>query len=181
MLSLGSRDQLYSPPAILLQSWVFTVLVYLGLVSLPHPLSLGQNQRSISQLPAVSVLWWFADCFQFCSIIWLWMLLPGSGDELCGPISGSGLSSTCCQPSACPVFVCQKFRWRSASCSSPLLQWTYSILPLCCVFLLSSLFSILFLLESVCLGGCAALSQEWLWEYHMTLGAHLLVCWMSPK
>jgi hypothetical protein len=29
--------------------------------------------------------------------------------------------------------------------------------------------------------GYAFLSQGWLWEYHMMLGAHLLVCQMSPK
>jgi hypothetical protein len=62
-LSLGSGDQLHGPLAILLWIWVFAVLVYWGLVSLPHALSLGHSQRSISQLPAVSVLCWFADCF----------------------------------------------------------------------------------------------------------------------
>jgi hypothetical protein len=39
------------------------VLVYWGLVSLPHALSLGQGQRSVSQLLVVIVLCWFADCF----------------------------------------------------------------------------------------------------------------------
>jgi hypothetical protein len=33
----------------------------------------------------------------------------------------------------------------------------------------------------VCPGGYAGLSQGCLWEYHMMLGAHLLVCRMSPK
>jgi hypothetical protein len=49
-------NQLCSPPALLLWSWVFTVLDYWGLVSLPCPLSLGQGQRSVSWLPGVSVL-----------------------------------------------------------------------------------------------------------------------------
>jgi hypothetical protein len=36
----------------------------------------------LSASPSVGILW-FAD-FQFCSVICLWMLLTGSGDELCG-------------------------------------------------------------------------------------------------
>jgi hypothetical protein len=54
----------------------------------------------------------------------------------------------------------------------------------CCVLVFSSLFiAQLFLwgAGSVCPGGSAGLSQGWLGEYCMTLGAHLLVCWMSPK
>jgi hypothetical protein len=39
------------------------VLDYWGLVCLPHPLSLGQGHWSVSWPPAVSMLWWFADCF----------------------------------------------------------------------------------------------------------------------
>jgi hypothetical protein len=57
------RNHLCSPPAVLFWSWVFTVLVYWGPVFLPCPLPLGQCQWSISWPPAVSVLWWFADCF----------------------------------------------------------------------------------------------------------------------
>jgi hypothetical protein len=34
---------------------------------------------------------------------------------------------------------------------------------------------------SVCPGVYAGFSQGWLWEYHMMLGAHLLVCQMSAK
>jgi hypothetical protein len=62
-LSSYSGDQLCSPPAILLWSWVFSVFVYWGLVSLPGPLSLGQCQQSVSWLPAASMLCCFADCF----------------------------------------------------------------------------------------------------------------------
>jgi hypothetical protein len=43
------------------------VLVYWGLVSLPHILSLGQDQRSVSQLSAVNALCWFA-VFQFAAL-----------------------------------------------------------------------------------------------------------------
>jgi hypothetical protein len=48
---LRFRNQLCSPPAVLLWSLFFTVLVYWGLVSLPHPLSLGRGQWSISWPP----------------------------------------------------------------------------------------------------------------------------------
>jgi hypothetical protein len=114
MLSSGSGDQLCSPSAILLWSWVFDVLVYWGLVSLPHPLSLGQDQWSISQLPAVSMLWWFADCFsilQCCLTLdvahWLRRLVLWTAT--C-PILGSDLSPASCWPfclsSLCLLKVC---------------------------------------------------------------------------
>jgi hypothetical protein len=57
--------------------------------------------------------------------------------------------------------------------------------PLYCMFVFNSLFIVQLVFfvgwVSVCPGSYAGLSQGWLWEYHMTLGAHLLVCWMSPK
>jgi hypothetical protein len=103
-------------PAILLWSWVFAVLVYWGLVSLPHPLSLGQVQRSVSQLPAVSVLWWFTECFSIlqCHLAldvaqWLrrWALWTAIF-----PISGRSLSPAHCRPfclsSLCLLKVCME-------------------------------------------------------------------------
>jgi hypothetical protein len=101
-LSSSSGDDLCSPPDIQLWSWVFAVLVYWGLVTLPHTLSLGQGQRSLSWPPAASVLRWFADCFsslQFRLALdvahWLrrWALWTAT----CS-ISGCSLSPTCCQP-----------------------------------------------------------------------------------
>jgi hypothetical protein len=57
--------------------------------------------------------------------------------------------------------------------------------PLLCVpfqfFVYCSVFCFFVRWGSVCPGAYAGLSQGWLWEYHMTLGAHLLVCGMSPK
>jgi hypothetical protein len=105
MLSSGSSDQLCHSPAVLLWSWVFVVLVYWGLVSLPLSLSLGQGQWSVSWPPAlaVSVLWLFADCFSFlqCCLIlsvahWLriWVLWTATCSIL-----GSGLSPVHCWPS----------------------------------------------------------------------------------
>jgi hypothetical protein len=35
--------------------------------------------------------------------------------------------------------------------------------------------------DSVCPGGYAGLYQSGLWEYCVMFGAHLFVCWMSPK
>jgi hypothetical protein len=49
--------------------------------------------------------------------------------------------------------------------------------PLCCVLVFSSLlFFFFFVGASVCLGGYAGLSQGWLGEYCVMLGAYLLVC-----
>jgi hypothetical protein len=52
------------------------------------------------------------------------------------------------------------------------------------LFVFSSLFIVQFFFVgggSVCPVGYAGLSQGWLGENHVTLGAHLLVCQMSPK
>jgi hypothetical protein len=47
--------------------------------------------------------------FQFCSVILLWMLLTGSGDELCGPLPALFQAVAYLQPavgpSAFPAFV----------------------------------------------------------------------------
>jgi hypothetical protein len=86
MLSSGSGDQLHSPPADLLWSWLFTVLVYWGLVSLPCPFSLGQVSDSSAALLLSPCCDGLLFVFQFCRAVWLWVLLTGSGDKLCGPL-----------------------------------------------------------------------------------------------
>jgi hypothetical protein len=106
MLSSGSGDQLRRPLVVLLWRWLFTVLVYWGLFSLPHPLSLGQGQWSISCPPAVSVIGWFTVCFSILqSKLRRWVLWSTT----C-PALGSGLSPTHCQPSClsciCLVIIC---------------------------------------------------------------------------
>jgi hypothetical protein len=120
MLPSGFRVQLCSPPAILLWSWVFAVLVYWGLLSLPRLLSLGQGQWSVSQPLAVSMLWWFADCFLLLQCRLIWMLLTGSGDELCGPLpalfQAAAYHLPAVGPSAFPVFIYWNFMRRSAPC-----------------------------------------------------------------
>jgi hypothetical protein len=66
--------------------------------------------------------------FQFWNVIWLWMLLTGSGDELCGLLSALFQAVAYHPPSvsqsAFPAFVYCNFLRRSAPCSSSLLWCT---------------------------------------------------------
>jgi hypothetical protein len=119
--------------------------------------------------------------FQFCSVVWLWMLLTGSGDELCGLLSillqAVAYHLPTVGPSAFLIFVYWKFMQRSAPCTSPLLLCVLRPpCPLCSMFFFSFLFIIqgfFFFLQgrggSVCSGGYAGLYQGWLWEYHVPL------------
>jgi hypothetical protein len=63
--------------------------------------------------------------FQLYSVIWLWMLLTGSGDELCGLLPALFQAVAYHWPAVCPsvfpAFVYRKFEQRSAPCLSPLL------------------------------------------------------------
>jgi hypothetical protein len=134
---------------------MFAVLVYWGLVSLPHPLSLGQGQCSISQPPDVSVLWQFPDCFsilQCCLTLdiahWLrrWALLTTT----CS-ISGSSYHPPTVGPSAFPNF--------ESSCGDHLLSpppFSGALMapcPLYCVLVFSSLFIQFFVLFCFVWGG----------------------------
>jgi hypothetical protein len=79
-----------------------------GLISLPHPLSLGQAQCSVSPL--------CCQCYEssllvvlFCEAVWLWVLLTGSGDDLCDllPALLHGLAPLpSCLFSFCLLIVC---------------------------------------------------------------------------
>jgi hypothetical protein len=95
--------QLCSLLVVLLWSWIISVLVYEGLVSLPHPLSLGQGQ---SQWSVSWLLWWFAVCSSILQSR-LTVHAQGLGPVVCHllpfPTSGSSLSPTCSQPS-CHLF-----------------------------------------------------------------------------
>jgi hypothetical protein len=76
--------------------------------------------------------------FQFCSVIWLGMLLTGSGDEFCGLLpalfQAMAYHPPAFSPSAFPAFVYWKFTRRSAPSSSPLLWCPFSnSIPLLCV------------------------------------------------
>jgi hypothetical protein len=130
--------------------------------------------------------------FRFCNVIWFWMLLTGSADELCGLLpalfQAAAYHPLTVSPSVFPVFVYWKFAWRSAPCPSPLLQCAQSTPPP----LLSFPFYFLVYYSVFCLfvlrgrgqsvqgalliyprGGCGITVCH--------LFAHLLVCWMSPK
>jgi hypothetical protein len=82
--------------------------------------------------------------FQFFSVVWLWILLTESGDELCGLLPAlfqtEAYHLPTVGPSAFPAFVYWKFMWRSASCPCPFSSVLRAPHPLCWVFLFSSLF-----------------------------------------
>jgi hypothetical protein len=98
------------------------------------------------------------------------------------PISGHVLSPACCQPfclsSLCLLKVHAEisslpspFLWCPYSTPSPLLYVPFQFLVYCSVIYLF----IIFVGQGVSLsGGYVGLSQGWLWEYHMSLGVHLL-------
>jgi hypothetical protein len=129
--------------------------------------------------------------FQFCSVIWLWMLLTSSGDELCGLLSA--LFQQWLITHLLSALLPFQPLFTESSCSDRLLALPpfssalTAPCPLCCVLVFSSLFIQLFVLfcfvgwESVCPGGYAGLSWGWLGEYHVMLDAHLLVCWCLPS
>jgi hypothetical protein len=192
MLSSGSGDQLCSPPAVLLWSWVFAVLFYWRLVALPCPLSLRQGQLSINQPPAVTVLWWFAVCFPILQSHltlgvahwlrrWAFGPLPVLFQAVVYLLPAIGLP-------AFPVIVYWKFTWRLASCPSPLLLCPLEFpLPLLCVsfqFLAycSVFFFFFFFGGGECLQGAMLVYPRDVWgNTAWCLMLTCLVCWMSPK
>jgi hypothetical protein len=122
-LSSGSRDQFCVPLAILIWSCVLAVLAYWGLVTLSHSLSLGQGQRSISQLSAVSVLCMFVDYFSIllCHLtldVSHWFKRQALWNTIC-PISGSGSSPAHCQPICLSRFCLLKVHMEISSFPPP--------------------------------------------------------------
>jgi hypothetical protein len=104
----------------------------------------------VSQLPAVSVLWWFADCFwilQCCCLTldvthWLrrWALWTATW-----PVSGSDLLSTCCQPFCLSSLCLLKVHTEISSLLLPAsLVRLQHLTNLCCMFFFSYLFIIQF-------------------------------------
>jgi hypothetical protein len=142
------------------------------------------------------MLLWFGHSFSIfqCHLTldvahWLkrWALLT----SIC-PVLSSSLSPTCCCPSYHSSLCSLKVRVEISSLPLPLSPMCTAPCPLCCIFLLSSLFIIQFLFiyfffflwdSGVSLsrgamlvyprGGCV----NTMWH----LFAPLLVCWMSPK
>jgi hypothetical protein len=112
------------------------------------------------------------------------MLLTGSGDDPCGPLSALFQAVAYHHPtvglSAFPVFVYSKFAWRSAPFPFPLLWCAQSTMPpLLCV-----LFSSSFIIQFFCVwGGCQSVQGAMLVYPRGRCGntmcclfAHLLVC-----
>jgi hypothetical protein len=90
------------------------------------------------------------------------------------PISGSTYHLLTVCTSAFPVTCLLKFSQRSGPCSSTLLRCIFSIPPpLLCACFQFVVYSGLFWGGSVCPVGYAGLSQGWLGQYHIMLGAHL--------
>jgi hypothetical protein len=127
------------------------------------------------------------------------MLLTGSGDELFGPLptlfQAMAYLPHAVSPSTFPAFVYWKFAQISAPCLSPFSGVLSATPPRCCfrfwflvywyclAFLVFFFFFFFLQWMSVCPGDYVVC---WfilgvLGEYCMMLGAHLLVCWMSPK
>jgi hypothetical protein len=116
------------------------VLDYSGLVSLLCPLSLGQGQWSVSQPPAVSVLWWFADYFSVLQYhltldVAHWLRIWTLWTATC-PISGSALSTTHCRPFCLSSLCLLKVHMEISFLLFPPLQCTFSnsTLQLCVSF-----------------------------------------------
>jgi hypothetical protein len=115
--------------------------------------------------------------FQFCSVIWLWMLLTGSGDKHCGLLPALFHPPTV-GPSPFPGFVYWKFMWKSAACPSALLWCAFSnSAPLLCVSFLSSLFIVQFFFGGGLQGSQSAQGAMLVYPswgiYCVMLGSHL--------
>jgi hypothetical protein len=128
---------------------------------------------------------------QFCSVVWLWVLLTGSRDELCGLPSALFQAVAYHQPAVSPPAfpaICLLIVHVEIS-SLPLLPLLciQCSRPLCCVLVFSSLFIVQFCffvcmcVGSVCPGGYTGLSQGWLGDTAWCFVLTCLVCQMSPK
>jgi hypothetical protein len=183
MFSSGSRDQLCSSPAVLHWSWVFTGLDYWGLVSLPCPFPWVKVSDLSAGLLLSACCHGLLIIFQFCSVVWLWVLFTSSGDKLCGPLPALFQAATYHPPIVTllpfqPLF--SESSHGDQLLAFPLLRCTFSnstssavcLFSVCC--LLFGFFVCFFFCwgGSVCPGGYAGLSQGWLGEYCVTLGVH---------
>jgi hypothetical protein len=150
MLPSGSGDQFCSPPAVLLWSWLFVVLVYGGLFLCLAPFLWGKVSDLSGGLPLSGCCDGLLFVPQPWRAVWLWMLLTGSGDEFWGSLPAllqvvayhlPAVSSPTF-PAICLLIVCVEI----SSLPSPLLG---VLSPHSCVLVFSSLFIIQFF----CCGG----------------------------
>jgi hypothetical protein len=106
------------------------------------------------------------------------VLLTGSGDELCDPLTSvSGLSLTCSQPSClssvCLLILCTEI---NSLPLPPSLVHFQCACPLCCCARSQFAVSCSVFLGGVTLPrGFTSLSQGLLGEFHMTRGVYLFV------
>jgi hypothetical protein len=107
MLSSGSGDHLCSPLVALLWQWLFTVCVYWDFCTGDFSLSLPPFSGADSvfhQPPQLSVC-----CDGLLFVFQYWVLLTGSGDELCDLLPALARVVTYCLPTlhlpAFPVVV----------------------------------------------------------------------------
>jgi hypothetical protein len=120
--------------------------------------------------------------FQFCGAVWFWVLLTGSLDELCGllPALFQAVVITHLLWGLLPFqLLFTESSWgdqlfASLPFSGALTEF---LPPLLCASFQFVFYSVGFFAGvSVCPGGYGGLSQEWLGEYHVMLGANFLVC-----
>jgi hypothetical protein len=124
--------------------------------------------------------------FEFCSIIWVWMLLTGSGNELCGLLSALfqavAYHPPAVSPSAFPVLVYWRLPCRSAPYFSPFCGALTAPYSLCFIFLVYySVLGLFFVGQGV------SLSKGLCWfipgvAVGIPHDSHLLTFWSeSPK
>jgi hypothetical protein len=123
--------------------------------------------------------------FQFFSVVWLQMFLTGLGGELCRLLPAlfqvAAYQMPTVSPSAFPAFVYLKFTWRSAPCSSSLLQCAFiNSVPLLCVsfhFLIFCSFFFAGMGEDQSAQGAILVYPRGGWE--KTMWCFVLTCWSA--
>jgi hypothetical protein len=187
MLSSGSREHLCSPLVVLPWRWLFAVRVYWRLVSLPCPLSLGQDHWSVSQFLVVSMLWCFTVCFSILQShltldVAHWLRWWALWTAVC-PISGSGWSLALCGPSCLSSHLFTDGPCGDQFLAPPCLFNELSTsCPLCCVFSVHCLLLSFFCGQGQSAQGAMLAYLRGGWgntTWHLTFTC--LVCQMSLK
>jgi hypothetical protein len=125
--------------------------------------------------------------FQFCYVVWLWMLLTGSGDELCGPYLPYFRQQLITHPLLALLLFHSLFTESSSGdqllAPPPFSGALRAPHPFCCMFLFSSLFIIqVFFLW----GGGLSLSRRLCWfisgvAVGIPHATYFLTCWSAES